>query len=117
MGNRAVAVPSPVHPLAATDLYQVLETSDVPAGVVNIVTGERDALTRTLAEHDDVAAVWYLGPSDGAAAVEKASSGNLKSTWVGDGGARDWFDARASQGPAYLRRATRIKTVWMPSGD
>ena len=45
MGSRVVVVPSERHPLAATDLYQVIETSDVPAGVINIVTGARDALT------------------------------------------------------------------------
>ena len=50
MGNTVVIVPSERHPLAATDLYQVLETSDVPAGVVNIVTGARDALATTLAD-------------------------------------------------------------------
>ena len=116
MGNRAVVVPSPVHPLAATDLYQVLETSDVPAGVVNIVTGARDALAKTLAEHDGVAALWYVGPAEGAGAVERASAGNLKPTWVVDDGARDWFDAPAAQGRAYLRRATQVKNVWIPYG-
>ena len=116
MGNRAVVVPSPVHPLAATDLYQVLETSDVPAGVVNIVTGARDALAKTLAEHDGVAALWYVGPAEGAGAVERASAGNLKATWVVDDGARDWFDAPAAQGRAYLCRATQVKNVWIPYG-
>lgn len=117
MGNRAVVLPSSVHPLAATDLYEVLETSDVPAGVVNIVTGEHDALARTLAEHDGVAALWYAGPSDGIAAVERASAGNLKPVWVTDGRARDWFDARVSQGREHLRRATQAKTVWVPYGE
>ena len=117
MGNRAVVVPSPVHPLAATDFYQVLETSDVPAGVVNIVTGERDVLAKTLAEHDDVAALWYVGSADGSAAVEKASAGNLKPTWVNHGRPRDWFDGGAGQGRDYLRRATQIKTIWVPYGE
>ena len=53
------------YPLAATDLYSVLETSDVPAGVVNIVTGRRDALAKVLAEHDDVDAIWYFGIARG----------------------------------------------------
>ena len=61
MGNCVVAVPSASHPLSATDLYPVLDTSDVPAGVVNIVTGEANALAKTLAEHDSVDAVWYVG--------------------------------------------------------
>lgn len=117
MGNRAVVVPSPVHPLAATDLYQVLDTSDVPPGAVNIVTGERDALAKTLAEHDGVAALWYAGPRDGIAAVERASAGNLKPTWAIAPPARDWFDPRDAQGREYLRRATQIKNVWVPYGE
>ena len=116
VGNRAVLVPSSVHPLAATDFIQVLDTSDVPAGVVNIVTGERDPLAKVLAEHDEVAALWYAGPAAGGAAVERASAGNLKTTWVDDGVGRDWFDA-AAQGRAFLRRATQVKTVWVPYGE
>jgi delta 1-pyrroline-5-carboxylate dehydrogenase len=57
MGNRVVVVPSPVQPLSATDFYQVLDTSDVPGGVVSIVTGARAELAKTLADHDEVDAV------------------------------------------------------------
>ena len=83
MGNTVIAVPSERHPLAATDFYPVLETSDVPAGVVNIVTGARDELAKVLAEHADVDAVWYFGSAEGSALVERASVSNLKQTWVG----------------------------------
>ncbi len=117
MGNRAVVVPSSTAPLAATDFYQVLDTSDVPGGVVNIVTGERDALARTLAEHHDVAALWYVGPPAGSAGVEKASASNLKATWVSDGKSRDWFSPEQGQGREYLRRATQVKNIWIPYGE
>src|SRR5271170_3365936 len=105
-GNRVIVTPSPAHPLAVTDLYQVLETSDMPAGVVNIVTGERDSLAKTLAEHDDVAAHWYFGSAEGSAAVEKASAGNLKATWVNYGRAIDWLSRSEGQGEGYLHHAT-----------
>ena len=82
MGNCVVAVPSAAHPLSATDLYSVLDTSDVPAGVVNIVTGEANALAKTLAEHDGVDALWYVGDAAGAAQAEALSAGNLKATWA-----------------------------------
>ena len=82
MGNCVVAIPSARHPLSATDLYSVLDTSDVPGGVVNIVTGEANALALTLAEHDGVDAVWYVGDAAGATKVEAASAGNLKATWT-----------------------------------
>ena len=88
MGNRVVALPSQNQPLAVTDLYQVFDTSDLPGGVVNIVTGVRDELAKTLADHDDVAAVWYAGGADGVQMLEKASAGNMKVTWAVP--PRDW---------------------------
>ncbi|MGO4508904.1 aldehyde dehydrogenase family protein [Bradyrhizobium sp. 2TAF36] len=117
MGNRVVAVPSERHPLAATDFYQVLETSDVPAGVVNIVTGERDALARVLAEHDDVDALWVFGSQEASTAAERLSIGNLKRTLVDHGLALDWYDRVASEGPILLRHAVQVKNIWIPYGD
>ena len=116
MGNRVVAIPSQTHPLAATDFYQLLDTSDVPGGVVNIVTGERDVLMKTLAEHDDVEAVWYFGTAAGAKMVEKASAGNLKQSWTEDGAARDWAGPEG-QGRHFLSRATQVKNIWVPYGE
>jgi aldehyde dehydrogenase (NAD+) len=115
MGNTVVALPSFAHPLAATDLYSVLETSDLPAGVVNIVTGDKDALAKVLAEHEDVDAVWYSGTQPGAAAVERASIGNMKQTWT-EWEPRDWLGA-AGEGPEFLRRATQVKNIWIPYGE
>ena len=65
--------------VAATDFYQILETSDVPDGVVNIVTGPHADLAKTLAQHDNLDALWYFG--NDSAMAEKASTGNLKQTW------------------------------------
>ena len=117
MGNRVVVVPSSRHPLSATDFYQVLETSDMPAGVVNIVTGEREELAKTLAEHDDVAAVWYYGTRAGCGRVEKFSAGNLKFTWTNQGRACDWSNESQGQGEHYLRLSTQIKNIWIPYGE
>ena len=113
MGNAVVVAPSAAHPLAATDFYSVLDTSDVPAGVVNIVTGEADALAKTLAEHDGVDAIWHAGSTEGAKAVEAASAGNLKATWTLGAGV-DW---RGAQGREFLRRATQVKNIWTPYGE
>ncbi|WEX08752.1 aldehyde dehydrogenase family protein [Chelativorans sp. AA-79] len=117
MGNRVVAIPSTRHPLIATNLYQVFDTSDVPGGVVNIVTGEKDVLAKTLAEHDEVAAMWYFGSKEGGAMVERASCGNLKATWVSGGKTRDWLDDRQAKGREFLRRATQVKNIWVPYGE
>lgn len=116
MGNPCVLVPSQVAPLAATDFYQVLETSDVPAGVVNIVTGPHRELAKTLAGHLDVEAVWCFGAAALSALVETESAGNLKRTWVNNGLARDWA-GREGEGREFLMRATEVKTVWVPYGE
>ena len=102
--------------MAALTLAQVLACSDVPGGVVNIVTGERDALAKTLAEHDDVDALWYFGTPAGAAMAEAASAGNLKQTWTEDGAARDWTGPEG-QGREFLTRAVQVKNIWVPYGE
>ncbi|MFN8375527.1 MAG: aldehyde dehydrogenase family protein [Anaerolineae bacterium] len=116
-GNTVVVIPSEAHPLSATDLYQVLETSDVPAGVVNIITGSRDALSKTLAEHDDVDAVWYFGSAEGSQQVENLSATNMKRTWVSYGEARDWVNTHQGMGDEFLREATQVKNIWVPAGE
>ena len=115
MGNTVIAIPSERYPLAATDFYSVLDTSDVPGGVINIVTGARDALATVLAEHDDVDAVWYFGGAEGVAAVERASASNMKRTWA-EWTPRDWATAEG-EGREFLRAATQVKNVWVPYGE
>jgi len=117
MGNRVVAVPSWRFPLLATDFYQVLDTSDVPPGVINIVTGHPDKLAAVLSEHDDVATLWYVGSARTSGLVERESVGNLKSTWVNYGRRRNWFDDHQAQGWEYLRHAVQIKNIWIPYGE
>ncbi|MFN2563602.1 MAG: aldehyde dehydrogenase family protein [Gemmatimonadaceae bacterium] len=116
VGNTTVVIPSEVHPLAATDFYAVLETSDVPAGVVNIVTGAKESLVKVLAEHDDVEAVWYFGTREGVRAVEHASASNMKRTWA-TWEERDWLDPEDGQGREFLREATQVKNIWVPYGE
>jgi aldehyde dehydrogenase (NAD+) len=116
LGNTTVVVPSESAPLAATDLYQVLDTSDLPGGVVNIVTGLRDELAEVLAAHDDVDGVWYFGGQEGSAAVERLSAGNMKRTWASNGRPRDWFGREEGEGAEFLRHATEIKNIWIPYG-
>ncbi len=116
VGNTVIAVPSETQPLAATELYTVLETSDVPDGVVNVVTGAKDALAKVLAEHDDVDGVWYFGGAAGAKAVELAAASNMKRTWAVTR-ARDWLDPRQGEGREFLRRASEVKNIWIPYGE
>jgi aldehyde dehydrogenase (NAD+) len=115
MGNTVVLVPSARAPLSLTDFYQVLETSDMPSGVVNIVTGDSVTLAKTLAEHDGVDGLWFMGSAEGSAMVEKASTGNLKQTWTSCGLDYDLADPRFA-GDYFLGKATQVKNVWIPYG-
>lgn len=117
MGNAVVVVPSEPHPLAATDLYQVLDTSDVPPGVVNLVTGRERELTPVLAAHDDVDGIWHFGDAEGAREVERLSTGNMKRTWVARGAQRPWLELRPGEAEQFLEEATQVKNVWVPYGE
>ncbi|MCA1336191.1 aldehyde dehydrogenase family protein [Pseudooceanicola marinus] len=113
MGNRVVLVAGEAAPLTATDFYQVLDTSDVPGGVVNILTGSHAELAPTMAQHFDIDAVWSFSASDISAVIEAGSAASLKRTWVNNGLATDWETA---EGRAFLEQATEVKTVWVPYG-
>ena len=117
LGNSVVAVASPAFPLAAIDLYQVLETSDVPGGVVNLVTGHRDELVPTLADHDDVDGIWSFADPDTCADIERRSVGNMKRTWCSGGRLFDWFDERTATNDLFLHHATQVKNIWVPYGE
>jgi aldehyde dehydrogenase (NAD+) len=117
MGNTIVAVPSEAYPLIAADLYQLFDTSDMPAGAINIVTGYTSQLLKTLAEHDDVDAIWCFGDAVQASAAKAMSIGNLKQVWTNEGRAIDWFDPKLAEGRWFLEHATQVKNIWVPYGE
>ncbi len=114
MGNRVVLAASEPYPLAATDFYQVLDTSDVPGGVVNILTGCHADIAPALAAHLNVDAMWSFSSSDLSAGIEHASAGNLKRTWVNNRRTCDWYDARSAQ---FLAASSDVKNIWVPYGE
>jgi aldehyde dehydrogenase (NAD+) len=116
-GNTAIVVPSETYPLITGDLYQLFDTSDLPGGVVNIVTGYASQLLKTLAEHDDVDAVWCFGDEASASAAKSFSTGNLKQVFTSEGRAIDWFDAKQGEGRWFLQHATQVKNIWVPYGE
>jgi aldehyde dehydrogenase (NAD+) len=113
-GNRVVTVASGPYPLAATDFYQLLDTSDVPAGVVNLLTGDAAELAPQLAGHADVEALWSFSSADISGVIEAEAAGNLKRTWVNDGLARDWTRPATEE---FCAAATEVKTIWVPYGE
>ena len=117
MGNTVVLVPSRPFALVATDFYQVLETSDVPSGVLNIVTGDAEELGSVLAKHDDVEGLWVVGTAEECTKMKKFSAGNMKIIWTNNGKQLNWFDKKPSEGREWMRRAAQVKNVWIPYGE
>jgi aldehyde dehydrogenase (NAD+) len=116
-GNTVIAVPSETYPLIAGDLYQVFETSDLPGGTVNIVTGNASDLLKVLAEHDDVDAIWCFGDEARVASAKSLSAGNLKQVWTNEGRQIDWFDVKQGEGRWFLEHSTQVKNIWVPYGE
>ncbi|HLB91104.1 MAG TPA: aldehyde dehydrogenase family protein [Terriglobales bacterium] len=117
VGNTVIAVPSEAYPLIAGDLYQVFDTSDLPGGALNIVTGYTSQLLKPLAEHDDVDAIWCFSDEASAAAAKAMSIGNLKQVWTNEGRAIDWFNPKLAEGRWFLEHATQVKNIWVPYGE
>jgi len=116
-GNTAIVVPSELYPLIVGDLYQVFDTSDLPDGAVNLVTGYASQLLKTIAEHADVDAVWCFSDESNAEAAKSFSVGNLKQVFTNEGRAIDWFDAKQGEGRWFLQHATQVKNIWVPYGE
>jgi aldehyde dehydrogenase (NAD+) len=117
MGDTVVAVPSEGYPLIMGDLYQVFETSDLPGGVVNMVSGRASELLKVLAEHDDVDAIWSFSGEANAAVAKALSVGNLKQVFSDEGRAIDWFSIEQGEGRWFLHHATQVKNIWVPYGE
>jgi aldehyde dehydrogenase (NAD+) len=116
-GNTVIAVPSEAYPLITGDLYQIFETSDLPDGAVNIVTGRASELLKVLAEHDDVDAIWCFGDEASGTTAKALSIGNLKQVFTNEGRAIDWFDVKQGEGRWFLQRSVQVKNIWVPYGE
>jgi aldehyde dehydrogenase (NAD+) len=117
MGNRVILIPSETFPSVALELVQTFETSDIPPGVINIVTGDKDELSNQLVGHAEVDGVWCWADSDTVAKVETTSALDLKRLWIHSDGDRDWLDSDQGEGLEFLRNATEVKNIWTPYGD
>ena len=117
MGNRVVMIPSQKFASVALELVQTFETSDVPAGVINIVTGNKQELAEQLAGHAEADAMWCWAGPELVSSVESISAKDLKRLWVNDDADRDWIDPMQGEGLEFLRNASEIKNIWTPYGD
>jgi acyl-CoA reductase-like NAD-dependent aldehyde dehydrogenase len=120
-GNVAVLLASERRPLPAIALAEVLATSDVPGGVVNVLTGLRRELVRVLAAHADVDGIdgWGI-PDDLRTAAKIAAADSVKRVSRRPAGVTDarfdWLDDRAAERPEWIASFLEMKTVWHPIG-
>jgi acyl-CoA reductase-like NAD-dependent aldehyde dehydrogenase len=105
-GNAVVVVASDAHPLAAIELAEAVATSDVPGGVVNVLTGMREELAPVLASHMDVNAIDVTGADGDVAALEVLAAENVKRV----------VRAREDRSPWEIAAFMELKTVWHPIG-
>jgi acyl-CoA reductase-like NAD-dependent aldehyde dehydrogenase len=120
-GNAVVVIASETRPLPAVTLTEVLATSDVPGGVVNVLTGWKRELAPVLAAHVDVDSldVWGV-PPELRAEVERLAAGDIKRILRRPAGVTDarfdWLDDRATERPEWIAAWLEMKTVWHPIG-
>lgn len=113
-GNAVVALASESNPVPAAVLGEVIATSDVPAGVVNILTGTRAELVSVIASHRDIDAVHAGGVSAAdAKALREGAAENVKRVCIRED--VDWFDAAACGTPWWIEPMVEMKTMWHPS--
>ncbi|MBV8516606.1 MAG: aldehyde dehydrogenase family protein [Acidobacteria bacterium] len=116
-GNTVIAITSESKPLAAITMGEVFETSDVPAGVINLISGLKSELVPWLAAHMDVNAIDTTGVADEAVAkVQQTAAENVKRVVHFDGASIGWDDARRAQSPYAILDFQESKTVWHPMG-
>jgi len=116
-GNTVITVTSEAKPLAAITLGEIFQTSDVPGGVINLISGLKSELVPWLAAHMDVNAIDTTGVAVASLeALQKSAAENVKRVVHFDAGAIGWTDARRSQSPYAIFDFQELKTVWHPMG-
>ncbi|KAM6957463.1 aldehyde dehydrogenase family 16 member A1 [Aplochiton taeniatus] len=122
MGNAAIMVPSEKYPLPALEFIQVLQSSDLPGGVVSILTGSRDQLTQALANHSVIKAIWYWGSPEGCQYLQYSCLNPLKTLWLHrqtegeeEEGGKEWTHPHPSILEEIWRNAVQWKSIWIPT--
>ena len=117
-GNSNIIIPGQKTSLIATELYQVLDTSDVPDGYVNILTSIQDELNTTLSQHEYIDGIWYFGKSiDSKSKIIKNTTSNLKRYWCPSEKNIDWANNTKEFLDEFLYQSTQIKNIWIPYGE
>ena len=117
-GNTNIIVPGQKTSLIATELYQVLDTSDVPGGYVNILTAKENELNKTLSQHENIEGIWYFGAdSSQRSNIIKNTTSNLKRYWCPKEKHVDWTNTSEQFLNEFLYQSTQVKNIWIPYGE
>ena len=117
-GNASIIVPGQNTSLLATELYQLLETSDVPAGYINILTTKQNSLNKILAEHENIDGIWYFSENNNERLkVIQSTTSNLKRTWCPQSKNLDWSSKEEDFLEEFLYQSTQVKNIWIPYGE
>ena len=117
-GNAQILVPSQKTSLLATELYQVLDTSDVPGGYINILTAKDNELNSTLSKHENIDGIWYFGNNQSEKSIIiKNTTSNLKKYWIPEEKNIDWYSNNEEFLNEFLHQSTQIKNIWIPYGE
>ncbi len=117
-GNASIIVPGQNTSLLATELYQLLETSDVPAGYINILTTKQNSLNKILAEHENIDGIWYFSENNNERLkVIQSTTSNLKRSWCPQSKNLDWSSKEEGFLKEFLYQSTQVKNIWIPYGE
>ncbi len=117
-GNASIIVPGQNTSLLATELYQLLETSDVPAGYINILTTKQNSLNKILAEHENIDGIWYFSENNNERLkVIQSTTSNLKRSWCPQSKNLDWSSKEKDFLEEFLYQSTQVKNIWIPYGE
>ena len=117
-GNASLIVPSEKTSLIATSLYQVFETSDIPAGSINILTSRNNELNTTLAQHENIDGIWSFSNSSSIRSdIIKDTVFNLKRYWCPKNNRIDWSNESEEFLNAFLHESSQVKNIWIPYGE
>ena len=117
-GNASLIVPSEKTSLIATSLYQVFETSDIPAGSINILTSRNNELNTTLAQHENIDGIWsFSNNSSTRSDIIKDTVFNLKRYWCPKNNRIDWSNESEEFLNSFLYESSQVKNIWIPYGE
>ena len=117
-GNANIIIPAEKTSLIASEMYRLLETSDIPEGYINILTSKQDSLNKTISEHENIDGVWLFSESDNERKkVINYSVSNLKRYWCPKAKNVDWLNNEEIFLNEFLYESTQIKNIWIPYGE